>query len=919
MTAISQSYPNYLGGLNEQPDELKKPGQLVKALNVIPDPTIGLARRPGFELVEQSKVAPGEPDVLPDPEGTWFEMEFPNEVNEDYIYYGNIREDGQIVIFNQDGQKQAVRYTDKSAAILPHKKYLYNNNKLEVLNDSGEVLDTVDVSTTTKNGYFKHRKENPLKYCVSRGHVIITNPDELPTLSKPKAATNSEKESYYSFLNLKLIDTANYSYIFSVYGNQENYETFDYITEVETTEIDDILSDYDTDTLLPLQTDGPWLFELGIEGENGITEVAEVEVEFRGQVVQLKSGEGDGYRNEARYSWSTQIITEGKGYKEGQYFQNVLPGVNGLPDLTLTFVINETKTVTEAVGVKVKPEVTGDMGAEEILQALQSAFAANDRIDKALIVGNGIYMEGTDPFSISTAEIAVADVMNSQKIKDDVVPLVRINTTAELPVECFAGFRVEVTNSFDDQNNYYLEYVAESQTVREQTNTVDTKSDGYWEEIAKPFEPHAPRVGTLPHMITLAREADQSRFVFIVSPIKYARRTAGTENDNPTFFRDNVRITSLNYYKNRLFFFTSGGTVISSKAGKIEDLFLDTAINVSVIDPIDVIANNNQRVPIYGSAIVNNGMVLFGDSEQYMLTTNSDILSSETVSVTKVANYTFDPLSNPIYLGANLGFVSAGVSRFYEMTNLYERGPVDINERSQQIQNAFGQGFNMPVSSREQSLVLVYKSGARSPNMRLYKFRQESSQESSQTAWVRWQVDKAIAYASMPKDKIYLFVKDDELGCKIYKMNTINALNYNGPDEIPPQYTDGHTADTPGVEYTTRIEFPTIYAMNGDKADMTANLTIHRVKLSTGEIGAYRLQIEREGYDDYLITVEQTPASKYKADDEPTLLDEKIETVPVYTRNKNLRLVMVTEYDAPLTLKSMTWEGDYNRPYYKSV
>ena len=213
---------------------------------------------------------------------------------------------------------------------------------------------------------------------------------------------------------MKLIDTANYSYIFSVYGNQENYETFDYITEVETTEIDDILSDYDTDTLLPLQTDGPWLFELGIEGENGITEVAEVEVEFRGQVVQLKSGEGDGYRNEARYSWSTQIITEGKGYKEGQYFQNVLPGVNGLPDLTLTFVINETKTVTEAFGVKVKTEVTGDMGAEEILQALQSAFVANDRIDKALIVGNGIYMEGTD-HSIST-EIAVADVMNSQKI-----------------------------------------------------------------------------------------------------------------------------------------------------------------------------------------------------------------------------------------------------------------------------------------------------------------------------------------------------------------------------------------------------------------------------------------------------------------------------------------------------------------------
>ena len=58
----------------------------------------------------------------------------------------------------------------------------------------------------------------------------------------------------------------------------------------------------------------------------------------------------------------------------------------------------------------------------------------------------------------------------------------------------------------------------------------------------------------------------------------------------------------------------------------------------------------------------------------------------------------------------------------------------------------------------------------------------------------------------MPKDKIYLFVKDD-LGCKIYKMNTINALNYNGPDEIPPQYTDGHTADTPGVSILLGLGF----------------------------------------------------------------------------------------------------------------
>ena len=104
MTAVSQSYPNYLGGLNEQPDELKKPGQLVEALNVIPDPTTGLTRRPGFKHISNLTEA--------DPAGTWFEIELSNQVNEDYIYFGNVRQDGKILIFSQNGEKQVVKYTE---------------------------------------------------------------------------------------------------------------------------------------------------------------------------------------------------------------------------------------------------------------------------------------------------------------------------------------------------------------------------------------------------------------------------------------------------------------------------------------------------------------------------------------------------------------------------------------------------------------------------------------------------------------------------------------------------------------------------------------------------------------------------------------------------------------------------------------
>lgn len=916
MTAVSQSYPNYLGGLNEQPDELKKPGQLVEALNVIPDPVIGLTRRPGFQLAGR---IPGI-----QPEGTWFEMEFSNQVNEDYIYFGCVNPDGTINIINQDGEPQLVKYTGRS--VVPHQKYEYNSNVLTITDDNNET-DTIPLEDDSPLGYFRNSPKDPLKYCVSKNHIIFTNPTQVPSLADKKVPSEREARTYYSFVTVNVFDPENYNYVFKLFfedGSSGNdpIVTYTTIKDVELESVEDVLGDYDRDLTLPLQTESPFIYEL--QGP-GVVEAAVVEVNYVGQVVQLKSSDGDGFRNEARYTWSTRLITPGKGYSKGQVFEITQPGLNGLPDLELKFKVQEITKVTATENKDIRPTTElSNLDVQTLLSELANGFRDGLReIDsgaKVIVVGNGIYLEADQPFSVSTAEIAVADVMNSQKINNDIVPIVRVNTVAELPVECYKGFIVEVLNSFDDKDNYYLEYKAESQD----SDLTVVKADGYWEEIAKPYEMYNPENTTLPHMITVARESDQTKFAFIVSPIEYKKRTAGTAEDNPSMFEDFTPISAINYYKNRLFFFTRIGTIISSRAGEIDNLFLNTAVNVSAIDPIDIIANSNERVPIHSSAVVNNGLVLFGSSEQYSLTTSNDLLTSETVSVTKVSNYTCDPVSNPIYLGTNLGFVSNGLTRFYEMTNVYDRGPVDINERSQQIQTQFGRGFNMPVSSREQSQVIVYRKYDNETftnlnrSMYLYRFRQESSQESSQTSWVRWQIDRPVAYVSMPNDKMFVILDNGNL----YKMESTTISNTNNPSLLGgvPQFTDGWSDDGPGSTFTSRIVFPTIYPRTGESQDITSNTTIHRVKLSTSLIGTYNLEIKRDGYDTYDILVEQTPADDGSwGADIPTFRGEHIETVPIYTRNQNLNLTMSTNYDAPLTLRSMTWEGDWNPPYYKRV
>lgn len=961
MTAVSQSYPNYLGGLNEQPDEMKKPGQVTEALNVIPDPVIGLTRRPGFENMPWKyypDLALGTNEIGIEPEGTWFELSVSDQIDDDYLFIGCVNPDGRVTIFNQNGELQAVRWSED--AIPPHRDYVFTDTGvINVYDDDDELelsIQTTYADSVPGNGdglylneYFVHEPEKPLKYCVSKDNIIFTNPNVVPTLAKGTVPTADEETKYYSFISLKALDLQNYNYTFRRYypDTPDNTTTYEEIKDISIDKVTGLKKEeYEEDLTLYLQVNSP--FRVIISGQ-GVTEDAEVDVYFTGTIYQKERK--NEFVNKVEYSWTVDVIDPGKGFEEDETYPETISPGNNLPDITIKFRVDGTRQVTAIQNDLVTPSQSAHQTAEDILLDLAVEFEAVG-IDKCVVCGNGLYLENASEFSIGTTEIAVADIINSQKLDDDVVPFGRVNTVAELPVECYPGFVVQVKNSYDGSGDYFLKFESESEV--DITNYTLVKPDGFWEEIAKPHQSYNPNNSTLPHMITVCRLESSSEHVFVISPMQYEPRTAGTNIYNPSMFTEATPISGVNYYKNRLFFFTASGNVLTSQAGEINNLFISSALESSTIDPLDVVANSNQRVAIRSSAVVNNSMVLFGDSEQYNLTTDTSILSPDTVNITKISNYTFNRNTEPIYLGTNLGFISAGLTRFYEMTNVYDRGPIDINERSQQIQTQFGQGYNVPVSSREQSMVLIYKkydtdnvstvAGFEAQkSMYMYRFRQENSQTSSQTSWTKWSVDEPIVYVSMPRDKIFVVVQNG-LSTRLYKMDSgsIEGLPANESTVLStvPEYTDGYirVGDdiVSGAPFETRITFPTIYARSKEGYDITSNLTIHRIKLSTAAIGAYNLEIKRQGYDPYTLLVEQTPANNSYVSSPPQidipnefgvvtpttltippLTGEHIENVPVYTRNKNLTFTMKTDYNAPLTLRSMTWEGDWNQPYYR--
>ena len=101
MASITQNIPTLNGGLSQQPDELKIPGQVSVAKNVIPDVTHGLMKRPGGKLVASLSDGTNNSNT----NGRWFS--YYRDENEQYI--GQISSAGDINVWRcSDGAEMVV-------------------------------------------------------------------------------------------------------------------------------------------------------------------------------------------------------------------------------------------------------------------------------------------------------------------------------------------------------------------------------------------------------------------------------------------------------------------------------------------------------------------------------------------------------------------------------------------------------------------------------------------------------------------------------------------------------------------------------------------------------------------------------------------------------------------------------------------
>jgi hypothetical protein len=943
MTSITQKINSVNGGISQQPDELKIPGQVVTAKNVFPDVTHGLQKRPGSQLV--SSLSHGTKNSYTT--GKWFS--YYRDENEQYI--------GQVIRRNghaDDGKVRMWRCSD------------------------GFEMDVVG-DTTAITSYLQHTNDDDIQTLTLNDFTFINNRTK-PTAMLTGANDVAPTKPFEAFIELKQVKYAS-QYGVDIYNSTA---TNDLVEVRAATRLGISYSTGTTGSNLRTQgtcdSVGTQLFEVA-DGSN------KKHLYFRITTTgQPTTTGGSEPTYVCRYTVKIDMLYGGLGWHKND--TKTVTMTNAQNNTSYTVSVDEASVTNIPANLCLaRPKPTPfdnetTVSADSILADLRTEILDhnNSAVDSGSTgftveqIGNGLYIKRTDAaFNISTPVSELLNVLTDE-----------VQDVADLPKQCKHGYVVKVRNSANDEDDYYVKFIASN----------NLSGDGVWEECNKPQRRIAFDKSTMP--IQLVRT---SATQFTLSQVDYEdcgvgdqftapkpsfiSTVSGQDEDTVTASRT---INKMLFFRNRLVFL-SDENVIMSRPGDFFNFWAKSAIAASAEDPIDLSCSSEYPAIVFDGIQVNTGLVLFTKNQQFMLTTDSDVLSPLTAKINALATYNFNHRTNPINLGTTLAFLdNAGkFTRMFEMASVLREGEPVILEQSKVISKLFPKDINLVANSRENSFIVFAEKGGTS----LYGFRYFTAGEKRiMQSWITWELSGNIQHLCMLDDAIYAVVRNGTTDVmqkfnlklsgestetitndnKIYRVyldniksvttagNTYNSSSnkttfpkpngFDGTNQLvgydidagndlgsyTPITVNGSNLEITGdwsgqtfligYLYEMEVEFPKFYVtqQSGDKfiSDVQSNLVIHRVKLNFGPLGAYDTKVKRVGKTDYDETHESTFADQYNANKLAIDTEQEV-TVPIYERNINYTLILKSNKPTPATLYSLAWEGDYSNAFYKRV
>ena len=355
----------------------------------------------------------------------------------------------------------------------------------------------------------------------------------------------------------------------------------------------------------------------------------------------------------------------------------------------------------------------------------------------AVAVGPGIYISNASSFTIETRGSSQEEGVFA--FQD------QIATISKLPAQCKNGYKVQVVNSQDlDVDDMWVEF---------RTTNSQNYGPGVWEETNAPGITYQLDELTLPHQFV--RQSDGS---FSFGPVTWEDRVVGDNETNPLPSFVGSTINNIFFYRNRLGFL-SNEAVVLSKAGDYFNFFVTTALTVSDDDPIDITASSARPVTLNYVLPASVGLVLYGQNDQYLLTTDSDVLSPKTAKINTLSNYECEPGVKAVPLGTTQAFINKSplYARVFELFEISNDRPPFMYEQSKPVPELIPSTVNSFISSPGLSIISL---GTKlTDTLYQYKFLQDGEKRPAQS-WYKWKLTGNLLDQFFDASTFYTIVTD---------------------------------------------------------------------------------------------------------------------------------------------------------------
>ena len=723
MSAVNQRIPNFLGGVSQQPDKIKFPGQLRVCDNAVPDITFGLKKRPPAEFIGTLTNA--------NTSGHWYE------------------------ILRDGDEKYIVQITPANTGSMPIRVW--------------DLADGTEKSLTNSNGdsIFSYLSGATAPYAVTtiQDYTLIANPNK--TVAESSANTAAPiLNGDYSYARL---DTVAYNTEYILYsGTAPTPNTYFRVTSVKVDRMVGASGQGPTfdDTNENQNKSGTltWSFSGGsavntsgatvggtnitenIEGSlqvNGNSYIANNIANFNGSSTASADFLGYTQDYDVRYT-ATVTLTDGglirstnKTTAEGLFIDVSMEGETYRISVEAVEPVTTYRDVSGIAYFKTpKNPDNGTLSMASILNGLKTVVNSNLANVTAEVIGSGLFLNGTAADSVNFLGGAVNENMSviGQKAQD----------ISRLPAMNKQGYVAQIANTADlDTDDYYVKFIADN----------GTSGVGNYEETVRPHNfagtaaDQTMKAGldpaTMPHALINNRNGTFT-FVKLDETTANAQgnenywkdRLVGDNSSNPFPTFKGGTIQEMFFHRNRLGII-SGENVVMSQPGRYFDFFIVSAIAASDDNPVDITVSDIKPAFINHVLPIQKGIMMFSDSGQFLLFTESDIFSPKTARLKKVSSYECDETIQPVDLGTSVLFTSnvSAYARAFEATIIDDDTPPNIIEQTRVVPEFLPKDITKSTNSAAIGITTYGKKG----DSQIYHYKYyNAGQKREQSAWYSW-------------------------------------------------------------------------------------------------------------------------------------------------------------------------------------